>query len=92
MHIIGLQESNFQYAMQDEVNGQVPSVRRGASMSSGAESVSGRGRRARRRGAGDAAGEAGDAADDESGRSEPATSLMPGSAPPPPHQSEQSQW
>lgn len=71
-----------------------PSVRRGASASSGAESVSSgsarRGARAgRRRGAGEAPG---DAAEDESGRSEPATSLMPGSAPPPPHQSEQSQW
>lgn len=71
-----------------------PSVNRRGSWSSVAESVSsgsgsvllpGRGERGER-------GEGGEAGEEESGRSEPATSLMPGSAPPPPHQSEQSQW
>lgn len=89
----------------DEINDEnrisprsdLPSAYRGGSVSagsSGAESVSsgsGRGGRGRR-GEGLPRGEGGVAGDDESGRSDPATSLMPGSAPPPPHQSEQSQW
>lgn len=61
------------------------------SVSSGSGSVL-RGDRRAGRGERGERGEGGEAGEEESGRSEPATSLMPGSAPPPPHQSEQSQW
>lgn len=70
-----------------------PSVNRRGSWSSVAESVSsGSVLRGERRAGRGECGEGGEGGEEESGRSEPATSLMPGSAPPPPHQSEQSQW